>query len=152
MLAARGAPQLEASEPPQDEQRLTDSPGGSMDEHALAWLHARRAVQELVRGHPTQDERRRFRLVDVWRHSREVVSTERSIGCVRPEHRHVGDAIADLEVAHTIADLIDFPDDVIPHHERRPVARSLWIQMAPDQDVGVLQAGGQYVDPYLAAA
>ena len=44
MLAARGAPQLEAGQPAEDEQRLTDGAGGSMHEHALASLHPDRAV------------------------------------------------------------------------------------------------------------
>jgi hypothetical protein len=44
MLAARGAPQLEAGQPAEDEQRLTDGAGGSMHEHALASLHPGRAV------------------------------------------------------------------------------------------------------------
>ena len=55
MLAARGAPQLEAGEPAEDEQRLTDGAGGSLHEHALASLHPGRAVKELVRGRPAQN-------------------------------------------------------------------------------------------------
>ena len=48
MLAARGAPQLEAGKPAEGEQRLTDGPGGSMHEHALASLHPARPVEEFV--------------------------------------------------------------------------------------------------------
>ena len=44
MLAARGAPQLEAGQPAEGEQRLTDGAGGPMHEHALASLHPGRAV------------------------------------------------------------------------------------------------------------
>src|SRR3989442_1395871 len=44
MLAARGAPQLEAGQPAEDDKRLTDGAGGSMQEHALASLHPGRAV------------------------------------------------------------------------------------------------------------
>jgi len=44
VLAARGAPQLEAGEPAEGEQRLTNGAGGSMHKHALASLHPRRAV------------------------------------------------------------------------------------------------------------
>jgi hypothetical protein len=44
MLTARGAPQLEARQPAESEQRLTNRAGGSMHEHALAALHPSRAV------------------------------------------------------------------------------------------------------------
>ena len=44
MLAARSAPHLDAGHPAEHEQRLTDSTGGSMHEHALASLHPGRAV------------------------------------------------------------------------------------------------------------
>ena len=43
MLAARGAPQLEPGHPAEREQRLTDSAGSALHEHALASLHPRRA-------------------------------------------------------------------------------------------------------------
>jgi hypothetical protein len=152
MLAARRAPQFEAGQPAEDEQRLTDCAGGSMHEHMLASLHVSRAMQELICGHPAQDQRRGLGRVDVRRHTRQVVRAERSISCVRSDHRHVGDAVANLEVAHAIAELVDFPDDVITHHERRSVARSLRVEVAPYQYVRVLQARGKHVDPYLAAA
>ena len=45
MRAARSAPQLEADQPAEDEQCLTDGAGGSVDEHALASLHPCRAVE-----------------------------------------------------------------------------------------------------------
>jgi hypothetical protein len=53
---------------------------------------------------------------------------------------------------HVVADLIDFSNHVIAHHERRPAPRRLWVQVAPDQHVGVLQARGKHVDPHLASA
>ena len=52
MLAARGAPHVDAGQPTEDQQGLTDGAGGSMHEHALASLHSGRAVQELVCRHP----------------------------------------------------------------------------------------------------
>src|SRR5215208_2165567 len=100
MLAARGAPQLEAGVFAEDEQRLTDCGGGSMDEHALASLYVAGAMQQLVRGHPAQDQRRGLGRVDVRRHRSQVVSAERSIRRVRSDHRHVGDTVANLEIAH----------------------------------------------------
>jgi hypothetical protein len=36
MRAGRGSPQLEAGQPAEGEQRLTEGTGGSMHEHALA--------------------------------------------------------------------------------------------------------------------
>ena len=81
-----------------------------------------------------------------------MIGSERSIGGIRSDHRHVGDSVANLEVVHAISDLIDFPDDVASHHERRSVARRLWVEMAPHQHVGVMQARGKHADPHLAAA
>jgi len=60
--------------------------------------------------------------------------------------------VAKLEAAHVPAELIDFADHVIAHHERRPAAHRLRIEVAPDQHVGVLQACRKYVDPHLAPA
>src|SRR5262249_56287181 len=80
MLAARATPQLEAGEPAEGEQRLTDGAGGSMHEHALASLHPRRAVKQLVRGRPAQDQRGRLRRVEARRHAGQAISPERAIG------------------------------------------------------------------------
>src|SRR5205085_5119150 len=44
MLTAAGAPQLQAGDLPEHEQRLTDSAGSSLHKHALAWLHPGCAV------------------------------------------------------------------------------------------------------------
>jgi hypothetical protein len=37
----------------------------------------------------------------------------RAIGSVRSDHRQIGHAVANLKAAHAIAELIDFPDDII---------------------------------------
>src|SRR6266853_6200145 len=84
------------------------------------------------------------------RYGGESVSPERAIGGVRPDHRHIGHAVANLKAAHAIAELIDFPNDVIADHERRPAVHSLRIEVAPDQHVGVLHARGEHADPRLA--
>src|SRR5262245_24329548 len=55
LLASRGSPQLEAGQPPEHEQRLTDCAGGAVHEDALASLHPGCSVQELIRGRPAQD-------------------------------------------------------------------------------------------------
>ena len=36
--------------------------------------------------------------------------------------RHIGHAVAKLIAAHAITHKVDFPNDIIAHHERRPVA------------------------------
>ena len=59
MRAARGAPQLEAGQTAEHEQRLADGAGSSLHEHVLALLHAGRAVEELICGRPAQDQRGR---------------------------------------------------------------------------------------------
>ena len=59
---------------------------------------------------------------------------------------------ANLKVAHAITDLIYLPDHVIAHHERRPEAHRLRIQVAPDQHLGVVEARGEHTDSYLAPA
>jgi hypothetical protein len=63
-------------------------------------------------------------------------------GGVGPDHRHVGDAVADLETAHALAELIDFAHDAVTHHERRPQHHGLWVEVAADHHVGVLDARG----------
>ena len=119
---------------------------------ALASLHPGRAVQELVGGRPAQDQRGRLRRVDARRHAGQVVSPERAIGGVGPDHRHIGHAIANLKAAHAIAELIDFPDDIIAQHERRPVEHRLRVEVAPDHHIRVLHPRGEHADPHFAPA
>ena len=66
------------------------------------------------------------------------------------DHRRVGDAVAKLEVAHAITELVDFPDHVIAQHERRPAVHSLRVEVSPYQHVSVVQARGKHADPHLA--
>ena len=152
MLAARGAPQLEAGQPAEGEQRLTDGAGGPMHENALAPLRTGHPVEELVRGRPAQDQRGRLRRVEARRHAGQAVSPKRPIGGVRTDHRQIGHAVANLKAAHAIAELIDFPDHIISEHERRPAGRSLRVEVTPDQHVGVLHARGEHAGPHLAPA
>src|SRR5262249_22513590 len=56
-----------------------------------------------------------------------------------------------LKAAHASAELIDFPDDVIAHCERRP-AEHPRVQVAPDRHVGVLQTRGEHADAHLTPA
>jgi hypothetical protein len=51
-----------------------------------------------------------------------------------------------------MAELIDFPDHIVAHYERRPAGRSLWIEMTPDQCVGVLQTRGEHANAHLASS
>jgi hypothetical protein len=106
----------------------------------------------LVRGRPAQDQRGRLCRVNAHRHAGHVVRAERAIIGVGPDHRHVGHSVANLKFAHAIAKLIDLPDHVIAHHERRPEAHRLRVQVAPDQDLSVIEARGEYTDPHLAPA
>jgi hypothetical protein len=40
------------------------------------------------------------------------------IGGVQSEHRHIGHPVTNPKAAHAIAELIDFPNDIISQHER----------------------------------
>ena len=150
--AARGAPQLEAGQPAEREQRLTHGAGGALHQHALSALHPGRARRVLVGGRPAQDQCGRLRCVDTRRHTGQAAGPECAIGGVRPEDRHIGYAVAHLKAAHALAELIDFPNDVIAQHQRRPAVHRLRVEVAPDHDVGVLQARGEHADPHLAPA
>jgi hypothetical protein len=72
--------------------------------------------------------------VDAGRHAGEVVGPERAIAGVRPQDSHIGHSVAELKVAHAITELIDFPDDIIAQHERRPSRRGLRVEVAPDSN------------------
>ncbi len=61
-----------------------------------------------------------LRRVEVHWHTGQPVGPERATGGVRPDHRQISDAIAKLKAAHAVAELIDFPHNVIAQHERRP--------------------------------
>jgi hypothetical protein len=152
VLAARGAPQFETGQSPEHEQRLSNGASGAVHEQALASLDPGRAVQKLVRGRPAQDQRGRLRRVDAHRHTGHVVRTEGTVIGVRPDHRHVSHAVANLKVAHAIAELIDFPDDIVAHYERWPEAHRLGVQMAPNQHLGVIEARGEHSHPHLPPA
>jgi hypothetical protein len=100
--------------------------------------HICTTTQELVRRHPAQDQRSRLCRVEARRHAGRSVSPERPIGGIRSDHRHIGHSVADLEVAHAIGELVDFPDHVIANHERWSAERRLRVQVAPDQHISVL--------------
>jgi hypothetical protein len=61
----------------------------------------------------------------------QVAGPERAIGGVRPEYRQIGHPVAKLKAAHAITELIDFPDDIIAQHKRRPAAHRLRVEVAP---------------------
>jgi hypothetical protein len=111
-----------------------------MHQHARSSLHLRSTVQQLVRGHPTQDQRGRLRRVKARRHRGQMACLKRAIGGIRSEHRHVGHAVAQLKSAHAIAELIDFPDDIVAHYKGWAAGGSLRVEMATDQCVGILNA------------
>src|SRR5215468_3173446 len=121
-----------------------------MYQYALSRLHLRSAMQELVRGHPAQDQRGSLRRVDSPGDRGQATRLEREIGGIRSEDRYVRHAVTKLKLIHANAELINLPDDIVAHHKRRAARRGLRVEMAPDQRVGVLNAGGQYPDPYLA--
>jgi hypothetical protein len=118
--------------------------------HTLTALHPGGAVQDLVGGRPAQDQRGRLGCIDACRDPGQVADRKRAIVGVRSNYRHVGDAVAKLKIAHAVADLIDLPDNVIAHHERRPQPHRLRVQMTPDQHLGVVKARSEDAYPYLA--
>jgi len=150
VYVAHSPPKLKACHLAEHEQRLTDCAGGSLHEYALTSLHSSRAVKELPCGRPTQNQCRRFGSVDARRHSGQVASPQRAIGSVRSEHRQIGHSFAEPKVAHAVTELIDFSDDIITHHKWWPAAHRLCVEVAPDHNIGVLQARGEHADPNLA--
>jgi hypothetical protein len=71
-----------------------------------------------------------------------VIGPKRAIGGVRPEYRHIGHVVAKLKAAYAITELIDFPEDIIAEHERRPAAHCLRVEVAPHHHIAVLHARG----------
>ena len=98
-----------------------------------------------------KNQRGRFRRIHTRRHADQMVGSQRAIGGVRPNDGHIGHPVAERKAAHVIAELIDFPDDIIAHYERRPQAHRLRVEMSPDRDVGVLEARGEHADSHLVA-
>jgi hypothetical protein len=123
-----------------------------MHEDALTLLHPGRAMQELVCGRPAQDQCGCLSRVNASRNAGQVLGLERAIGRVRADHRHIGNAIANLKSADAIAELIDFSDKVITHYEWWPAGRSLRVEVTSDQRVGVLHARSEHANPHLALA
>ena len=81
-----------------------------------------------------------------------MVGSQRAIGGVRPDDGHIGHPVTERKAAHVIAELIDFPDDVIAHYERRPQEHRLRVEMSPDGDVGVLESRGEHADSHFASS
>ncbi len=150
MRTARGAPELEARHFAEHKECLPHGAGSALHEHGLAALHARLAVQQLVRRHPAQDQRRRFCRIDVRGYANEIAGLQRTIGGIRANDGQIGDALANLKAAHTLAKLIDFANDIVAEHEWRATKHRLRVNMAPDHNFGVLDAGGEHSNPYLA--
>jgi hypothetical protein len=109
-------------------------------------------MEKLVRGGPAQNQRRRLRRIYARRHTGQLLGPERAIGRVRSEHGHVSHSIAQPKAAHAITQLIDFPDHIIADHEWRQASHRLGVEMAPDDDVGVLQACGKHAHAHLTPA
>ena len=131
MRAMRGAPQLESGQSAELEQRLADGTVGSLQEHALVSLHPGRAVKEAGMRASSSRSVRPPTEVDARRHPGQAVTPERAIGGVRPEYRHIGYPVAQPKAAHTIVELIDFPDDIIaprsltrPHLQPPPISQT----------------------------
>jgi len=129
--AMRGAPQLESGQSAELEQRLADGTVGSSQEHALVSLHPGRAVKEAGMRASSSRSVRPPTEVDARRHPGQAVTPERAIGGVRPEYRHIGYPVAQPKAAHTIVELIDFPDDIIaprsltrPHLQPPPISQT----------------------------
>ena len=97
-----------------------------------------------------KNQRGRFRRIHTRRHADQMVGSQRAIGGVRPDDGHIGHPVTERKAAHGIAELVDFPDDVIAHCERGPEVHRLRVEMSPDRDVGVLEARGEHADPHLA--
>jgi hypothetical protein len=75
-----------------------------------------------------------------------------AIGDIEPHYRDIGHAVANLKAPHPVAELINFANDIIAEHERRPAKHRLWVEVAPNQDIGVLHARGEHADPHLPSA
>ena len=151
MLAARSSPQIESGHPAEHEQRLAHGTGGSMNEYALSSLYMGGAMKKLVCGRPAQNQRRCFRRVNVSGHATNISGAERAIVSIRAEYGHIRHSIAKLKSAYAVTKLIDFADDTIAQRERRPAAHRLWVEVASDNHVRVLQARGEHAHPHLAA-
>ena len=97
-------------------------------------------MQELVRGHPAQDQRRGLSCVNTRWDRGQVPRPKRAIGSIRPENGQICHSVAELKALHAISELIDFPDYIIAHYKRWPAGRGLRVEMTPDQRVGVFKA------------
>src|SRR5262249_18920592 len=150
LLAARRTPYLEAGHLPEHEQRLTDGAGSSLHEHALALPYPGRAVQELIGCRPAQNHRGCLRSINGWWQPGQMVDPQGAIVGVRTQDRHVGHTVTKPKPAYVIAELINFPDDVITDYERRTPKTGLWIEVAPNQRVRVLHARGKHMHPHFS--
>jgi hypothetical protein len=80
-----------------------------MHEHALTVLHPGRAMKQLIRGRPAQNQRSRLGDVNAGGNAGQIFCAQRAISRIGSDNRQIGHAIADLKPAHVVADLIDFP-------------------------------------------
>lgn len=78
-------------------------------------------MEELARGRPAQDQRGPPPRRDPPARGPSG-QPEAAVGGVRPTT--VGHTVANLKAAHAIAELIDFPDDIMTQHKRRPAGGS----------------------------
>src|SRR4029078_6978942 len=107
--------------------------------HALTSPHLGCPVKKLIRGRPVQNQRAVHTRVSASWHAGEVAGPERAIGGVRAQNGHIGDALADMMVAHAISELIDFTYNIIAQHECQSLPHCLRVKVAPDHYVCVLE-------------
>jgi hypothetical protein len=128
---------------------LPNGAGRTLNENPLTRLHPRRPMKELVRRRPAQNQGGRLRRVNAHRHASQVARLERAIAGVGPDYGHVGDPVAHLIAGHALAELIDFPDNIIALHKWRPEKHRLRIEMTPDHHVRVFNARREYANAHL---
>ena len=120
-----------------------------MDQHALAGPHVSGAVKHLIGCGPAEDERSGLCGIDTVGYAREIGGAKDPVGGVRPDDRHVGDALTNPKVLHTFAELVDLADDIVAHDEGDTARRGLGIEVLADEHVGVVEARCEYLDPNL---
>src|SRR5262249_55173653 len=99
---------------------------------------------------PAQNHRGCLRSINGWWQPGQMVDPQGAIVGVRTQDRHVGHTVTKPKPAYVIAELINFPDDVVTDYERRTPKTGLWIEVAPNQRVRVLHARGKHMHPHFS--
>ena len=133
----------------------THRTAGTADQDPLPRCQASMLEERLVRGETDQRQRRRIGQRDAGRSGRQALCRRENVlgrRSVHDERQEADDPVADLEIAHTVAEHVDRSRDVEARDVRQRERHRLLHEPGPDVRVDAVERRRSDPDTHLAGA